>query len=177
VQACRLDTVVEYPRPTTACSNGACMTNPSSTPSNYFGWPTWPWPAFFSHPAPAASNKFEQPINPDWTFWNLISVTEQNSSAPDTEREIVTNDSYGRQLGKVIDALVELIDRQPKATQQKPAIKELVALHDKIEKIKIQSATRRLDRIAADLATLKKSDQTEYQRLVQKLRDALPRTM
>jgi hypothetical protein len=152
------------------------MTNPSSSPSNYFGWPTWPWPHFFGHPPPAASNSFEQPINPDWTFWNLISVTEQNSSAPDTEREIVTNDSYGRQLGKVIDALVELIDRQPKATQQKSAIKELVALRDKIEKIKIESAARRLDRIAADLATLKKSDQTEYQRLVQKLRDALPRT-
>jgi len=159
-------------------AKGAYMTSSSSNPSNYFkllGWPTWPWPPFLGQTVPAGSNSFDQPINPDWAFWNLISVTEQNSSAPGTERDIVANDSYGRQLGKVIDALVELIDRQPKETQQKTAIKELVALHDKIEKIKIQSAAHRLDRIAADLATLRKGDQTEYQRLVQKLRDALPR--
>jgi len=146
-------------------------TDPSKTPV----WPAWPvWPFWLPDPpAPAASDDFVQPINPGWTFGNLISVTEQNSSAPDTERDIVSVESYGRQLGRVIDALAELIKERPKSAPQKLALNELVALRDKIEKIKSKSAERRLDRITADLAELRKSDKSEYQRLVQKLRKAL----
>lgn len=144
-------------------------TDPSKTPV----WPVWPaWP-FWLPPTPAASDEFIQPINPGWTFGNLISVTEQNSSAPDTERDIVSVESYGRQLGRVIDALAELIDERPKSAPQKLALNELVALRDRIEKIKSKSAARRLDRITADLAELRKSDKSEYRRLVQKLRKGL----
>ena|SRR5271170_4134994 len=141
-------------------------TDPSKTPA----WPAWPvWPFWLPDPpAPAASDDFVQPINPGWTFGNLISVTEQNSSAPDTERDIVSVESYGRQLGRVIDALAELIKERPKSAPQKLALNELVALRDKIEKIKSKSAERRLDRITADLAELRKSDKSEYRRLVQK---------
>jgi hypothetical protein len=54
----------------------------------------WPWPSFFFDPrAQTSSVDFDQPINPGWTFGNLISVTEQNSSAPDTEREIVATET------------------------------------------------------------------------------------
>jgi hypothetical protein len=106
-------------------------------------------------------------------LWKPDQLTEQNSSAPDTEREIVATESYGRQLGWVIDALVELIAEQTKSTQQKPAIKELVALRNKIEKIKSRSAAHRLDRIAADLTVLRTGDNPEYRRVVQKLRAAL----
>jgi hypothetical protein len=73
----------------------------------------------------------------------------------------------------VIDALVELIAEQPKSTQQKPAIKKLVELRDKIEKIKSRSAAHRLDRVAADLTALRTGDNPEYRRVVQKLREAL----
>jgi hypothetical protein len=106
----------------------------------------------------------------------LISVTEQNSSAPDTERDIVSVEGYGRQLGVVIDALAELIKERPKSASQTPSLNELLALRDKIEKIKLKSAERRLDRIATDLAELRKSDKSEYQRLAQKLRKALDDT-
>jgi hypothetical protein len=61
----------------------------------------------------------------------------------------------------------------PQSTQQKPVFKDLIALSDKIEKIKSQSASRRLDRVAADLAQLKTKDVFEYRRVVQELRDAL----
>ena len=149
------------------------MTN-TSNQSKTSAWPAWPWPSFFFDPrAQTSSVDFDQPINPGWTFGNLISVTEQNSSAPDTECEIVATESYGRQLGRVIDALVELIAERPKPTQQKPAIKELVALRDKIEKIKSRSAAHRLDRVAADLTALRTGDNPEYRRVVQKLREAL----
>jgi hypothetical protein len=118
--------------------------NRSTTPA----WSVWPWPPFFFDlPGRIESVGFEQPINPGWTFGNLISVTEQNSSAPDTERQIVATESYGRQLGWVIDALAELIVEQPEAIQQKPAIKELISLRKKIERIKLHSAAYRLDRL------------------------------
>ena len=103
----------------------------------------------------------------------MISVTEQYSSSPDTERDIVSAESYGRQLGRVMDALAELVNELPQSTQKKPVFKDLIALSDKIEKIKCQSATRRLDRIAADLAVLRTGDVSEYRRVVQELRDAL----
>jgi hypothetical protein len=50
-----------------------------------------------------------------------------------------------------MDALTELASELPQSTQQKPVFKDLIALSDKIEKIKCQSATCRLDRIAQTL--------------------------
>jgi hypothetical protein len=146
-------------------------TNPSTAPV----WSAWPfWPSWIlDRPAATSSVDLTQPINPGWTFGNVISVTEQNSSSPDTERDIVAAESYGRQLGRVMDALTELVSELPQSTQQKPAIKDLVALHDKIEKIKSKSAARRLDRVAADLAELRTKDVSEYRRVVQELRSAL----
>lgn len=47
---------------------------------------TWPWASFmenFSNPFGSfAPSSLTQPINPGWSFGNVISVTEQNSSAP-----------------------------------------------------------------------------------------------
>jgi hypothetical protein len=85
----------------------------------------------------------------------------------------VAVESYGSQLGRVIDALAELIKEQPEATQHKPALRALTALRNKVERIKSQSAAHRLERIAADLAQVKGTSKSEYQRLSQKLRDAL----
>ena len=57
-----------------------------------------------------------QPILPGW-----FSVTNNNSSAPATEAEVVAKPSYGRQLGRIWDALELLIDAQPtKAQKAKP---------------------------------------------------------
>jgi hypothetical protein len=116
-----------------------------------------------------------QPINPGWTFGNM-TISEQNSSAPDTERDIIAVESYGRQLGHVIDALNVLIKTQPD-WQGNDTFKEFMEMRDKIEKIKAKSAARRLDRIAEDLGELAQSDREEdkreLRRLITKLRDAL----
>jgi len=149
------------------------MDNPSQT-SKAPSWP-WPWtmeklPNPFALFAPQALN---QPINPGWTFGNVISVTEQNSTAPDTERQIVAADSYGRQLGRVIDALAVLIAERPKNSPEAKALDGLLELHDKIDRIKSQAAAHRLERIGADLATLKSSDAAEYRRVAKALREAL----
>jgi hypothetical protein len=147
-------------------------TSKPSTTSPTFNWPMSPLD-FFERMLPVAPDKLDQQINPGWTFGNLISVTEQNSSAPDTEREIVAAHSYGRQLGRIIDAVTALIAEQSEAEQQNPAFKQLAELQDQIAKIKSRSAARRLDRFATDLAELRKTDEAEYQRVADKLRKTL----
>jgi hypothetical protein len=146
----------------------------STTSPTWNGWPLWPF-AVFERPPAIAPNSLDQQINPGWTFGNLISVTEQNSSAPDTEREIVAVHSYGRQLGRVIDAVTALIAKLPEAQQQNPAFKQLAEIQDQIAKIKSRSAARRLDRFAADLDELQKTNHAEYQRVAKELRTILDR--
>jgi hypothetical protein len=120
----------------------------------------------------AAPRNFVQPILPGW-FGIVTNITEQNSSAPETEREIVAAQSYGRQLGRVIDALAVVIADLPEEQQDAPAFEEFAKLRREIDDIKAQAAARRLDRIAADLATLKATKPEEYERLAATLRKAL----
>jgi hypothetical protein len=126
-----------------------------------FGWP--PLGAGAAGLAPSALN---QPILPDWTFGNSIVINEKNSSSPETEREILAGDSYGRQLGTLTDALAVLIAAMPEATRQDPAVTRLLALKARVDATKTQVAAARLRRIESDLATLKKNDNAEYRRIV-----------
>jgi hypothetical protein len=150
--------------------------NSNSPPSKS---PIWEWPSWVkgSMPNPldvfAPPENLVQPILPGWVFGSTINVTEQNSGAPDTERDIVAAHSYGRQLGKVIDALAAVIAGLPRAKREAKPFAELTALRQDIEDIKSRAASRRLDRIASDLATLKESKPDEYELLVGKLRAVL----
>ena len=71
-----------------------------------------------SSPSPKT---FEQPILPGWFVTN---ITERNSNDPDTERAIVASQSYGRQLGRMMDAIALLIDRLPETERQAEAFQE-----------------------------------------------------
>ncbi len=128
-----------------------------------------PWLAMINALQPAASTApgatFTQPILP-WTFGNVINVTDQNSSAPDVERDIVAKDSYGRQLGRLMDAVAVLIEQRPKNAPRDQALDDLLALHRKIDGIKAQTAASRLGRIKADLSKLEKEDPSQYKELL-----------
>jgi hypothetical protein len=147
----------------------ASTSNASTTSPTWNGLPLWPFAILERAPA-LAPNQLDQPINQGWTFGNAISVTEVNSKAPDTERNIVAAHSYGRQLGRIMDAVMALIDELPPARRQNAAFRQLAELQDQIAKIKTRSAVRRLDRIAADLEELRTTDQAEYQRVAGALR-------
>jgi hypothetical protein len=54
-----------------------------------------------------------------------------------------------------------------------PLIDRETKIRLEIDDIKAQAAARRLDRIAADLATLKETNAEEYERLAATLREAL----
>ncbi|MDC7684790.1 hypothetical protein PQU92_16015 [Asticcacaulis sp. BYS171W] len=102
--------------------------------------------------------------------WSLISITENNSSAPDTEKRIVEQESYGRQIGKLTDAVLCLIDDLPDDKRDAQAYVELAALKDRIDKLKAESATKRLNRWQDDLSLLKASDPAEYSRQIERLK-------
>lgn len=122
---------------------------------------------------PTSAGAVVQPILPGWTFGNL-TVNEANSSAPATEAAIVSQESYGRQLGKLMDAVYVLIERQggPAGVE---ALEDLVALRQRIDDIKAASVTDHLKRVAQDLAHLKTHDKGAYKAAVRTLRAMLPK--
>ncbi|HWX26670.1 MAG TPA: hypothetical protein VNZ53_04430 [Steroidobacteraceae bacterium] len=135
-------------------------------------WPSWVT-AIMANPQPSAAQQgVAQSILPGWVFGS-VNITEQNSSDPDTERAIVASQSYGRQLGRIMDALALLIDDLPGKEREKEAFEEFTKLHIKINSIKEEAAARRLGRIAADLAALKKTSPKAYEHLAAKLRAVL----
>ena len=77
--------------------------------------PTWDptsWLKQWSAAMQLAPNTLVQPILPGWT----LNVNAFNSSAPQTEADVVSKHSYGRQLGRISEALAILVDaRDPKA--------------------------------------------------------------
>lgn len=143
--------------------------DPGSQTWPYWWWPGWMMDAMRASATALAPQSLVQPILPGWTFGNLINVTEANSSSPDTERDIVARESYGRQLGRVIDALEVLIQERPEDAPGSAALDELLSLGRRIKEIKAQSMASRVKRIEADLARLKKECPDEYRRIASAL--------
>jgi hypothetical protein len=118
------------------------------------GTPWWAKPWF-------APERLEQPILPGWSF-GAVTVNAQNSSAPDTEREIVAAESYGRQIGKLLDAVACLIEGEG-GPEGEPALEAVVALRRRVERIKRDAAVRRIDQFERDLRYLKTADRQAFE--------------
>lgn len=125
--------------------------------------PEWWW-SFWSSQAKGAvaPQSVTQPILPGWTFGNMITVTESNSKSPETERAIVAEHSYGRELGRLMDAVAALIAERPKDGPRPRAFDDLLELRKSIEKIK---SGFRTERVEADLAKLKVERPEDYRRI------------
>ena len=54
-----------------------------------------------------APQELSQSINPGWILGSVV-VNQRNSSAPATEQAILAEESYGRQIGKLLEAVYEL---------------------------------------------------------------------
>lgn len=123
--------------------------------------PSWPWPASF------APDWLNQSFNNGWTFGNVI-VTNQNSSAPEVEKEVVSQHSYGRQLGRLMDAVVAISQAVPAAAKD-PRVKDLVALAQDIEQIKKDAQQKRSAELLRELQTLKATDKQAWAKLMKSL--------
>lgn len=139
--------------------------SPSTDDGRGLDWWLWPW-----RPPGLAPQTLTQPINPGWSFF---SVTTNNSSAPQTERDIVERHSYGRQIGRLIDAVSLLLDERGPGAPDDPRAAQLRALQRDIEAIKCDTAERRLEAVCQDLALLKGRDAAAHARLAAALRAAL----
>ncbi len=126
----------------------------------------FPWLAYMPALAP---HKLEQPINQGWTFGNVM-ITQQNSNAPDIEHAIASRVSYGRQIGRVMDAVQALVMRLPTDAREAKAFVDFVELADDVRKVKAQAQVQRLERLQADLDDLKQRDPEAWKRLVKSLR-------
>lgn len=125
--------------------------NPPSF-ANLFGW---------SLPFASAGNFAP---NPGWTFGNLV-INGSNSRAPQVEQAIVSRLSYGRQLGKVIEALEALCDASA-STRDDPRVVALKALADEVRAIKRSAASDRLARLKGELEALRAEDPAAWRRLI-----------
>ncbi len=124
-------------------SNGSQLSN-----SPIWNWRSWmnglpnPYDIFMG------PQNLQQPILPGWVLGNVFNVTTQNSSASETEAEIVAAHSYGRQIGRIMDALALVIEELPKKKQAAKAIEKFNEIHGKIDEIKAGAMARRLETLA-----------------------------
>ena len=124
---------------------------------------TWPfnWPG-----TPQA---LTQPILPGWTF----NINSNNSTSPETEVDVVAKHSYGRQLGRICDALEALIGELDGKTPKDKRFSAFLSMKHQIDKVKEEAAAARIERLTHDLALLKSEDKAEFDRLRDALRRAL----
>ena len=123
----------------------------------------WPWlPLQWNLQAP---EKLTQPINPGWSFGNVVNVTHLNSSAPDIERDVLQKHSYGRQIGRMTDAVSALLEHLPAAAKRDERVVEFVALAQDVARIKDEARLPRLARIRQDIEALKREDPNAYREL------------
>jgi hypothetical protein len=129
----------------------------SAARSGLWDWtvPPWPWSS-------VAPQRLDQQINPGWSLFNL---TYNNSSAPAVERDVLQQHSYGRQIGRLMDAISVLVERLPAAAKDDPRIEGFKALADDIARIKKNARLPRLKRLQQDIEALREEDPKAYAQL------------
>jgi hypothetical protein len=141
-------------------------------PANTPPFPTWNIADLWPWLQPGRGAAFSQPILQGWTF----NINSNNSTAPQTEVAVVEKHSYGRQLGRISDALHLLLVEHGKDGAKDGPFAQFVSMWKEIEQVKTESATVRLEQIASDLALLKEKNHEEYMRLHDMLSRALKQT-
>ena len=115
----------------------------SFSPATY--WLTWPLQfaelatqTFRGNGIQAAPDVLAQNINP-WT----ININSNNSSAPRTEQRILARHSYGRQLGRLMDAvdlLINDLEARKASISGDERVQDFHSLKDEIDDIKVKAA-------------------------------------
>ena len=116
-----------------------------------------------------APENLTQPILPGWA----ITINGINSSAPQTEVDVLQHHSYGRQLGRMADVIQALLEERGEDASSDRRFKEFIKMKREIDDIKLGAAAARLDQVRADLAALKAARPAEYRRLRDALRGVL----
>jgi hypothetical protein len=110
-----------------------------------------------------------QPILPGWTF----NINSSNSTAPQTEVDVVARHSYGRQIGRMSDLLELLIEERHGKTPEDERVSDFLTMKREIDKVKQGAVATRIERLIKDLELLKAHDEKQYTHLRDALRQAL----
>lgn len=127
-------------------------------PDPFSAWMLQPWSWLGLAP-----RQLNQPINPGWSFGNLI-VNNANSSAPEVEQAVVSRHSYGRQIGRLTEALQAVAEALP-AVKDDPRIEAFQALARDVQRIKQATAEQRLEQLREELEDLKARDPVAWRKL------------
>jgi len=143
------------------------MSEKETSGPSLFGWPwttSWPLPGNGAPIFGFGPAQLTQPINPGWTFGNVI-VNNANSSAPQVEQDVVSQHSYGRQIGRLMGAVEALVEALPQ-TRADARVQDLERLAEQVRQIKLAGSAARLERLRCELAALKARDRAAWQQLV-----------
>jgi len=116
-----------------------------------------------------APTNLVQPILPGWTF----NINSTNSSSPQTEMDVVARHSYGRQIGRISEALESIIVEQHGQTPADTRLSRFLAMKRDIDQVKREAAAARVEQLTKDLALLRADDDESYARLREALLAAL----
>lgn len=106
-----------------------------------------------------------------------VSINSNNSTAPQTEMAVLSKHSYGRQLGRISDALHALIFEKRKQLPTEGPLFEFMEMWEEIERVKRDSAESRVEQFVSDLRGLKdKLPEEDFARLRDGLVQALKAT-
>jgi hypothetical protein len=110
-----------------------------------------------------AAVRVDERFNNGWTFGNVY-VTQANSRSPEAERDIVGQYSYGRQLGRLTDAVVALAAKA--GANHDPKVKPLLEMAREIDKIKAAAKARHAADLLEELKAIKRADPKAWAALV-----------
>ncbi|MGH3673509.1 MAG: hypothetical protein ACRDSH_23255 [Pseudonocardiaceae bacterium] len=152
--------------------------SPPTMSDDHHGSPPWnPWQmwlSMFGIHAPLSGDVTE---NIDGGQLGLININATRSGDPQLEQRIITEvASYGRQLGRLLDAVDVLADRQSRCGLSDPEIRaldQLQKLAKEVAAVKQQAVLDRIDRIVADVQALSREPQVNAE-AIERVREALP---
>ena len=142
--------------------------------------PMTPWQAWlsmFGIRAPLSGDVTQDITSSIGGQLGLLNINATRSGDPGLEQRIITQvASYGRQLGRLIDAVDVLAQRQPRNGLSEADIRALDQLHElaeRIARIKEQKALDHVDRIVTEVQALSRHPTTNAE-AIRRVREALP---
>jgi hypothetical protein len=141
-------------------------------------WQTW-WRRFGLR-APLSGDVVQDLVDPsllrDQAQLGFLNINATRAGDPALEQRIITEvASYGRQLGRLIDAVGVLARHQERGGltfDDQHALDQLQDLAEQIAATKTRAAAERIDHIVADVRALRADPETNHDAL-RRLREAL----
>lgn len=143
-------------------------------------WNPWQlWLSLFGIRAPLSGDVTQDIESSIGGQLGLININTTRSVDPQLEQRIVTEvASYGRQLGRLLEAVDVLVGQQSRRGLGESEVRALDQLHElagQVAAVKEQAVLDRIDRVVADVQALSREPQANAAAL-QRVREALPPT-